>query len=102
MDGWSRNPRLLPEERDKEFTRPAKTLARVSGHDRAWLDACKGGPAATSQFDYSGPLAEFVLLGNVALRTGEKLHWDGESMKATNCAAADEFIRADYKNGWKL
>ena len=34
-------------------------------HDRAWIDACKGGPKPSSNFDYGGPLTELVLLGQV-------------------------------------
>ena len=86
----------------KEFTPPPKTLPRVAAHDRAWLAAAKGGPKATSNFDYGGSLTELVLLGNVALRTGEKLHWDAKALKATNCAAADRFLRAEYREGWGM
>ncbi|HZN58648.1 MAG TPA: Gfo/Idh/MocA family oxidoreductase [Planctomycetota bacterium] len=102
MGGWSRDPRLLPKSRMKEFAAPAKTLRRVEAHDRAWLDACKGGPPASSNFDYSGPLTELILLGQVAVRTGEKLQWDNANIKATNCAAADKFLRAEYRPGWGI
>ena len=101
-DGWSRNPRLIPEARMKEYRQPPKTMPRVSAHDRAWLDAVKGGPAASSNFDYGGPLTELVLLGNVALRSGEKIHWDGAAMKVTNSPKAEEFVRANFRKGWTL
>jgi hypothetical protein len=100
MGGWSREPRLLPKSRMKEFTPPAKTLRRVEAHDRAWIDAAKGGPRASSSFDYSGALTEIILLGQVAVRTGEKLQWDSKALKATNCADADKYIRAEYRPGW--
>ena len=35
-----------------EYKRPAKTLARVEGHHADWLQACKGGKPASSNFDY--------------------------------------------------
>jgi hypothetical protein len=100
MGGWSQNPRLLPKSRMQEFAPPPKTLRRVEAHDRAWLDACKGGPPASSNFGYGGPLTEVVLLGQVAVRTGEKLHWDAKALKATNCAEADRYLRAEYRQGW--
>lgn len=102
LGGWSRHPRLLPELRMQEYKQPPKTLLRVSAHDRAWLDACKGGPKASSDFDYSGPLAELVLLGMVAVRCGEKLHWDGPNMRATNCAEAAKYVSQQYRRGWSL
>ena len=57
---------LHPEDKFKEFEEPPRSLPRTRGHEREWLDACKGGPRAMSNFDYAGRLAEFVLLGNAA------------------------------------
>jgi predicted dehydrogenase len=102
MGGWSKDPRLLPKAKMNEFTPPPKTLRRVDSHDRAWIDASKGGPKASSNFDHGSLLTEIVLLGQVAVRTGEKLHWDSKALKATNCAEADPLIRAAYRPGWGL
>ena len=100
--GWAGDPRLLPESRMKEYKRPPKTLKRSNGHLRDWLDACKGGDPASSNFDYAGLLSEVAMLGNVAIRTREKLSWDGKNMKATNSSGADQYIRPEYHNGWKI
>ena len=100
--GWSRDPRLIPAERMRAYKQPAPTLRRSRGHDRDWIDAAKGGPPASANFDYAGPLAELVLLGDVALRTGQKLWYDGEAMKARNAPAADAYIRPQYRAGWTL
>jgi hypothetical protein len=86
----------------KAYKLPPKTLARSKCHHRDWIDACKGGKPASSNFDYAGPLTEVVLLGNVALRTGKKLAWDGKNMKATNAYEADQYIRPEYHNNWTL
>ena len=43
-----------------------------------------------------------VLLGVVALRTGQKLEWDGPKMKAKNSKEAAQFVRRQYRKGWKL
>lgn len=100
--GWSKSPRIIPETKMKAYKRPPKTLTRSNGHYRDWLDACKGGVPASSNFDCSGPLTEMALLGNVALRTGKKLHWDGNNLKATNAPEADKYIRPPYREGWTL
>ena len=100
--GWSQSPRLLPESRMKEYKQPAKTLPRVKSHDRAWIDAAKGGPAASSQFEYGGPLTELVLLGNVALRSGGKIYWDGPGLRATGSEKAQDFVKAGFRPGWTL
>ena len=100
--GWGGNPRIIPEEKMKAYKLPAQTIPRVAGHHRDWIDACKGGKPASSNFNYAGPMTEVVLLGNVALRTGKKLAWDGANMKATNALEADEYIHPEYLNGWTL
>jgi hypothetical protein len=100
--GWAREPRLIPEEKMQAYRRPAPTIPRSKGHDRDWIDAAKGGPAASANFEYGGPLTELVLLGNVALRTREKLWWDAPQMKATNTSKADVFIAPPRRKGWEL
>ena len=99
-------PRLLPETRMKEYKRPPKTLPRVKGsHEQNWIDACKGGEPACSNFDYSGPFTEAVVMGNLALRQenlGKKLLWDGENMKVTNDEEANKYVNEPYREGWSL
>jgi hypothetical protein len=85
---WSESPRIIPEQKMKEYQQPPQTLPRSQGHHRDWINACKGGPPASSNFDYAAHLTELVLLGTVALRTGETIHWDGSSMRAINAPKA--------------
>ena len=79
-----------------------KTIARVPNEDAEWIEACKGGPAAASNFSYSGPFTETVLLGNLAVRLGRKIEWDGPGLKAGNASEADALIRRAYRKGWEL
>ena len=101
--------RLIPEAKSKEYGKPPKMLARSPGHHQEWIDACKGGTPAGSNFDVAGPLTEVVLLGNVALRMGQrlyeqglKLYYDGPNMEITNLPEANKYIRRDYREGWTL
>lgn len=100
--GWGGTPVLLPQSRMDEFKRPPKTIPRSKGHHRDWLDACKGGPQPSSNFEYAARLTEIVLLGNVALRTGKKIYWDYENMRAKNAPEAEKFIKETYRKGWEL
>jgi predicted dehydrogenase len=100
--GWGGSPRIIPEAKMKAYKLPSKTLRRSKGHHKDWIEACKGGEPASSNFDYAGPMTEVILLGNVALRTGQKLTWDGPNMKATNCPEADKYICPEYHNDWTL
>jgi hypothetical protein len=101
--------RLIPEVKSKEYGRPPRVLPRSPGHHKEWINACKGGDPAGSNFDVSGPLTEVVLLGNVALRMGQKLyekgmklHYDGPKMKVTNLPEANKYIHNEYREGWAL
>jgi predicted dehydrogenase len=92
----------LPKDQYKDYKPPAPTLPRSPGHHAEWIAACKGGPAPMSNFEHAGPFTEFVLLGNVAIRTREKIVWDAENLKAKGCPKADPYIKREYRKGWSL
>jgi hypothetical protein len=100
--GWSRSPRIIPEAKMQAYGVPPKTLPRSPGHHRNWLDACKGGAAACSDFSYAARLTEFVLLGNVAVRARRKILWDGPNMKVTNGSGTQRYIKERYRPGYDL
>jgi predicted dehydrogenase len=82
---------------------PKPTIPNSIGHWAEWAQACKSRGPTTCNFDYSGALAEAVLLGNVSYRAGQqKLEWDPEALRATNTSDADAFIRREYRQGWTL
>lgn len=93
---------LLPEKEFANFQAPAKTIPDSIGHHNEWIAACKGQGTTTCPFDYSGPLSETALLGNVAFRTGQKIVWNGEKMRATNTKGAEKFVKHEYRKGWKI
>ena len=95
--------RLLPEDKFKgvDRSRPEK-LDRSRGHERDWLDACRGGKPAWASFDYAGPLTEFNMLGNVATQFPGPLEFDPLACKIVNNAAADKALRSEYRKGWSL
>jgi predicted dehydrogenase len=95
--------RLIPDAKAQQFGKPPKVLARSPGHYVEWINACKGGPPAGSNFiDHAAHLAEVVLLGNIALRTKEKLYWDAENLRFTNSEEANRLINPRYRDGWSL
>jgi len=104
---YGEGARIIPETKMREYGRPPKTIPRVEGsadgHEQDWIRACKGGEPACSNFDYSGPFTETVVMGNLAiLNPGKKLEWDGEDMKVTNDDVANEYVRPIYREGWSL
>jgi len=97
------SPRLLPESRMKEFKEPEPFLPRSPGHKKEWLLAVKGEGKASSNFtDYGGPLAEVVLLGNLAIACGKKIEWDSVNLKAVNAPEVDAHVRREYRKGWEV
>lgn len=119
---YAANPTLLPTSLMNEFKEPEPTLERVKvDHQRSWVEAIKGGPAPSSNFDYAGPLTETILMGNLAIRSldiqekkkingkkqmvftgNQKLKWDGTNMRITNYEPANQFVHREYRKGWKL
>ncbi|HOP77795.1 MAG TPA: hypothetical protein PLD05_09900, partial [Thermogutta sp.] len=94
---------LLPSGRTSDEEGPPQILPRSGSHEREWAAACKGGPRAMSHFGYSGPLTEFLMLGNVATLFPEtELEFDPIETRIINHAEADAALRRVYRRGWEL
>ncbi|MBI5771942.1 MAG: Gfo/Idh/MocA family oxidoreductase [Verrucomicrobia bacterium] len=101
-DGAGAPPRIFPESLRASVQKPAATIPRSKGHHRDWLDAIKGGPAASSNFAYGARLTEIGLLGVLALRLGKPFEWDAAGMKVVGKPDAEPLIRGTYREGWKI
>ena len=90
----------------EDFKSIPETLPKPPGfernHHQEWINACKGGPKAMSNFDYAGAMTEAVLLGNVAVRAGKKIHWDAKKLEITNLPEANQYLRTEYREGWRV
>ncbi len=96
------NARLLPSSLMEDREMPDPMIPRSVGHQREWLQACKGGPMSLSNFDYSGPFTEMVLLGVLASRLDTTIQWDSENLRVTNVPDAQEYVEGYYRSGWEL
>jgi predicted dehydrogenase len=80
------------------------------GHFTEFANAIKGGPQAKSSFaDYSGPLTETILLGNLAVwaapdadTPGKKIEWDAKNLTPTNAPEVAEIVKPVYREGYSL
>lgn len=92
---------LLPEDQFDGFQPPEPTIAKSPGFHREWVQACQGESPASCNFDYSGPMTETVLLGNVAYRAGN-FAWNHEDLTAGDNSTAQQLIREEYRKGWEV
>ncbi len=96
--------RIIPETKMKEMATalPPKTIPRIDKGDHIgeWLRACKGGPAAGSNFEVASRLTELCLLSNVAVRARRPLEWDSAAMKVTNLPEANQYLTKQYRPGF--
>ncbi|MGK0189924.1 MAG: putative dehydrogenase [Verrucomicrobiales bacterium] len=96
-------PVLLPNALREEAVKVNKTIPRSPGHRQEWVLACKGQGTAVSDFGYSGPMTETVLLGILAQRApGKRLLWDSENLRVTNMPELNSFVHKEYRKGWSL
>ena len=102
---YGSSPQLIPYSKMKAYQKPEQTIPRIKGgqHEMDWVNAIKEGRQPSSSFDYSGPLSEMVLMGNLAqLAPGKKLLWDGVNMQVTNVPELNKYIKPTYREGWHL
>jgi predicted dehydrogenase len=74
------------------------------GMKNEWVEAIKAGKPeiAYSNYDYASLLTEAFLLGNVAIRSGKTLQWDGPGLAVTNVPEANHLIETHYRRGWEV
>jgi predicted dehydrogenase len=104
-DTYGENPRLYPTSLMADAALVPERYERIKwSHEVNWAKACMGQAKASSPFEYAAQLTETMLLGIVALRTGQgrKLFYDGEKMQVTNIPEANQYLRREYRSGWEV
>ncbi|WP_242918352.1 Gfo/Idh/MocA family protein [Pontibacter liquoris] len=123
---YGADPRLLPLSKNQEV-KVKQTLARVpggaDGHYAQWVEAAIAGHGkkqVSSPFEIAGPLTEALLMANLAIRGFDiqkpkadgngfdypgryvELLWDNKNMRVTNFDDVNQFVKREYRKGWKL
>ncbi len=102
---------LLPEAEFKGFHAPPPSLPRIEGkddedqdHKQEWIEAIRANkPAhALSNFAYASTVTEAMLLGNVAVRSGETIEYDPASGRITNSSSASQYLKPYFRKGWEI
>jgi len=100
------SPKITPLDKFKELRPMMSKMDRLpsvkGGPIEEWIRAIKGeGPAPGSQFDYSAPLTEMVLLGALAQRTGKTIEWDSKNMLVKGQPELNELIKEPTPKAWQ-
>lgn len=122
---YSENPQLLPTSKTEQ-TKVSEKYERVpggaGGHYKQWVEAALAGygkKEVSSPFSVAGPLTETLLIANLAIRGFDirkelgdgnvdypgryiEMLWDAENMRVTNFEEANQFVKRNYREGWKL
>ena len=71
-------------------------------HVRNFLECMKTRqrPAGDIEIGHKSTVA--CLIGNIALRTGTKLKWDGTAERFTNSEEANQMLTRRYRAPWQL
>jgi predicted dehydrogenase len=102
---------LWPESAFKDFKDPEPTLPRIRGkhgeddnQKKEWVEAIRAGKPwiALSNFDYASTLTESMLLGNVAVRSGEAIDYDPVTGQITNSSTATQYLKPYFRKGWEI
>lgn len=108
---YGKNPRIFPDKLMEVAKKVPKKYERIETnenkdalHRMNWAKACKGQGKSTTPFEYATRLTETMLLGVVAMRSGQgkKIIYDGEAGKITNFDEANKYLHREYRKGWKL
>ena len=88
----------------RDFESVERTLHRYGDMYTEWLAGIKtSDPERPScPFSYAGPLTEAYLLGNIALKVGQKIEWDPKAFRITNSEEANQYLKREYRRGWEI
>jgi predicted dehydrogenase len=104
-DTYGTNPRLYPQSLNDAAAAVPQSIPRIMwSHELNWIKAIRGEAKASSPLEYAAQLTETMLLGIVALRTGQgkKILYDGERGQITNIADANQYLTREYRAGWAI
>ena len=101
---YNERPKLIPDQRNREFGRPKVIHPRSPGYYQEFMMAASGEKPwdyPGSNFTYAGNLTSVILLGNLAGRLGTKLEFDIKNKTCTNNTDANDLMWRTPRKGWE-
>jgi hypothetical protein len=103
-------PRLIPEKRMAGYPPPespnaanrrqSRQAGELSAGMKQWIACCRGGAQSPGAFIHAGPISDAVNLYAIALRTGKRVVFDGNTI--TNNKSANQYLSREYRKGFEL
>jgi len=93
-----RAPRMEPEE----ATAKGDNRNLTALHARNFLDCMKTREKPHADVEIGHRSTSFALMSNISLKVGQRLLWDAEKERFTNCDAANDLLHYEYRKPWKL
>lgn len=95
-------PLMIPRNKGDKISLPLETTIGSKSHQAEWLAACKGEGETSSPFSYAARLTEVCLLGNIAIRSGQRVHCQGDGVTLGDGSSADQYMSRPYRAGWEV
>jgi len=102
---------LWPKDGYHDLKVPEPFLPRHSNggdidnnHKREWVEAIRAGKPelALSNFAYSATLTEAMLLGNIAVRSGQTFDYSPETGEISGNSSAAQYLKPYFRKGWEI
>jgi len=95
--------RIFPEgDRMEGADPPEPYLPRPKSHHREFLDCVRTRELASCDVEYAHRVTAACHLGNIALRAGRSIEWDGESERIAGDDEAQRLVSREYRRPWRL
>jgi predicted dehydrogenase len=99
--GW----KVIPEEKGGKPVIEAQSSdgsEQDGPHVRNFLDCVRSRQTPISDVAIAHRSTSACLIGNIALKTGQKLLWDAQAEKFTNSEEANRLLDYEYRGEWKI
>lgn len=101
LDGWT----FYPANKNKPIIHENPTLHEPDSQNikELWanfVDCIKTGKRAASDIEIGHRSSNVALLGNLSMKLGRSIDWDGEKEIILNDPEANKLLRRDYRGNW--
>jgi predicted dehydrogenase len=100
---------IIPEVENGEYKTPAiPTQSRggndggLDNHTKNFIECIKSRQKPNCDVWTAANTAINAHLGNIAYKSGRKVYWDAQNMTFKDDKEANQLVKANYQNGWKL